>query len=520
MKSLLPILLMVFIYLPGFLGSIYICPSTSHNMLTDTSEIKLLNDYSSQEGILTHTLERVIKWGGNFEDIAYDLAIDASDNVYLAGETYNTNTNYTDAFVAKYGPTGNLIWNVTWGLQGYNDTASAISVDANYNVYITGYTYNDITFFYTRMFCVKFNSFGALEWNISGEIYDTDTPITYGFDLTLDGSNIYVVGATADNYVDSLIGEVFIIWKYDTNGTQLNYIQDEEFSDGMILYGVTTDSRHEVYYAGSYAGFGDWNWEQQAVAWKSNDQLEKSTLNYFYEDDFDRIGEFVTYPICCKHPAGGHAVVVDRFDNIYLIGSVFMNYPVDNPRYYHVDSFIKRYSSQEVMGLYEVQSIWYRSWGHGHTGYIDDFYFDDCNDEIAMDIACSGDNLYVVGTSYQHRSNESDLCWTDLRQKPRPLPGNIFLLNYKTAGSFTWSLSWGSANGNDQAYGVAVDSKENLYVAGYTNSSGAGMGDALLLKYCLISADTIPGFEALVTLLGVIALVYIFFRRPLRNNIT
>ncbi|TFG05973.1 MAG: hypothetical protein EU536_00085 [Promethearchaeota archaeon] len=36
-----------------------------------------------------------------------------------------------------------------------------------------------------------------------------------------------------------------------------------------------------------------------------------------------------------------------------------------------------------------------------------------------------------------------------------------FILNYKTVGSFTWSLTWGSANGNDQVYGMRWKVKPN-----------------------------------------------------------
>ncbi len=515
MKSLLPILLMVFIYLPGFLGSICIDPSTSQIMLTDTSEIKLLNDYSGQEGIPTHTLERVLHWGSTSEDIAYDLAIDASDNVYLAGETCNTITSNIDAFVIKYDSKGNLIWNVTWGQQDSNETARAVAVDANYNVYITGYTAKQWPAVYNRMFFAKFNSLGALEWNITYGIIDIVYQFSYGFELTLDGSNIYVVGYLADTSFSQVKS---IIWKYHSNGTQLLF--NTEFSVGPgVIYGVVTDTRHEVYYASSLTMDTLNNaWEQAPYIWKSNDQLiqEKFYLSPFLE--CDRIDDVADYPYCKTHPAGGHAVVMDSSNNLYFVGSVFMN-ELYGDTIYHLDAFIKKYNPNYIVSdIYYTQNIWYRTWGLGHTGTGGDFGNDICNDEIAMDIACSGDNLYVVGFIHQYRRNETSLFQPDFLQRPLQRPTNIFLLNYKTAGTFSWSLSWGSANGNDQAYGIAVDSKENIYIAGYTNNSGAGMGDALLLKYCLIPAGTIPGFEAMVTLLGVITLVYIFFRRPISNK--
>src|SRR5262249_7783999 len=89
--------------------------------------------------------------GGSRDDLAYDIAIDAAGNAYIAGGTMSTNfptanplqsTNQggSDAFVAKMNPRGNgLVYATYLGGDG-SDRAQGIAVDASGSVYVTGYT--------------------------------------------------------------------------------------------------------------------------------------------------------------------------------------------------------------------------------------------------------------------------------------------------------------------------------------------------------------------------------------------
>jgi len=59
---------------------------------------------------------------------------------------------------------------------------------------------------------------------------------------------------------------------------------------------------------------------------------------------------------------------------------------------------------------------------------------------------------------------------------------NALLLKYDSSGALQWAKTWGGSSW-DILSAVAVDSAGNIYCAGYTDSFGAGVEDALLLKY-------------------------------------
>lgn len=89
--------------------------------------------------------------GGDGQDYATSVTSDAQGNTYVAGLTYSADFPVTagafqttfggtsDAFIAKLGPTGNLLWCTYLGgvLDGW---ATGVAVDASGNVLVTGQT--------------------------------------------------------------------------------------------------------------------------------------------------------------------------------------------------------------------------------------------------------------------------------------------------------------------------------------------------------------------------------------------
>ncbi len=77
-------------------------------------------------------------WGGNQAESVGPVVIDASDKIYLAGETTSFGVG-TDAVVIKYDGNGNKIWNITWGGTNW-DSCSSLCLDENNTMYLVGST--------------------------------------------------------------------------------------------------------------------------------------------------------------------------------------------------------------------------------------------------------------------------------------------------------------------------------------------------------------------------------------------
>jgi hypothetical protein len=85
-------------------------------------------------------------WRRTLSTSAFDdpteVAIDADDNVYIAGRTGGLlgeqHFGNDDAFLAKYDPHGHLLWLHQFGTPNW-DILSSIAADAHGNVVVTGY---------------------------------------------------------------------------------------------------------------------------------------------------------------------------------------------------------------------------------------------------------------------------------------------------------------------------------------------------------------------------------------------
>lgn len=90
--------------------------------------------------------------GGSSTDFACGIAIDAAGNAYVTGDAVSLKFPVTqgafqrqygggvsDAFAAKFGPSGSLVYSTYLGGQGF-DHGESVAVDGNGNAYVTGYT--------------------------------------------------------------------------------------------------------------------------------------------------------------------------------------------------------------------------------------------------------------------------------------------------------------------------------------------------------------------------------------------
>ncbi|OGC84301.1 MAG: hypothetical protein A2V73_04880 [candidate division Zixibacteria bacterium RBG_19FT_COMBO_42_43] len=303
--------------------------------------------YSSNGAILW-----VRRYNGpvNNRDLATTLAIDGKENVYVTGTSWGGITG-DDYATIKYGPDGDTIWVRRYNGPGNSDDiATALTVDDSGNAYVTGISFDTITF--GDIVTIKYSPNGDTLWlrRFDGPAHGSDIP----WDLDIDRSgNVYVTGRTSDTV--TLFD--YVTLKYDLNGNLLWL----KYHDGG-LYGssdesraLTVDDSGNVYVTGvvgsfpntdygtiKYAANGDVVWQRVYNGPWDNDEIaialdvdvfgnvyvtgrsnlyldyDYATLKYTPEGDTVWVRHY-------DGPANGNdfpsALKVDDKGNVYVVGS-------------------------------------------------------------------------------------------------------------------------------------------------------------------------------------------------------
>jgi hypothetical protein len=210
----------------------------------------------------------VLEWntflGGDPNDYGYAIGVDASGNVYAAGQsnaTWGTPVSpfagISDGFVAKLNNSGELQWNTFLG-GADSDNVNGITVVSG-NIYVTGVSkatwgtpvnpfagggYNDA-------FVAKLNGSGALQWNTFLGGTNSDS----GYSITLDtAENIYVAGASKSTWgapISPFAGfrDAFIAKLDDSGALQWNTFLGGTSDD--YGFSITLDTGGNIYVAGN-----------------------------------------------------------------------------------------------------------------------------------------------------------------------------------------------------------------------------------------------------------------------------
>ncbi len=207
--------------------------------------------------------------GGN------SVAVDLNGNIYITGSFSGTSvtfdsftlTNYggSDIFIAKYDPSGNVIWAESFG-GTTNDFGNGIATDKNGNVYIAGaYNSSSVSFGSTILtntggsdvFIVKCDTNGNVLWadNAGGNIYyDGATSISVD---TI--GNAYITGYYLSNPI--MFGSIplsnlggmdnFFVAKYNSSGN-IQWAKSAGVNDGGRGNSIKTDAIGNSYITGTF----------------------------------------------------------------------------------------------------------------------------------------------------------------------------------------------------------------------------------------------------------------------------
>jgi len=353
---------------------------------------------------------------------------------------------------------GTIQWTQQFGTSSWEE-GLGVTVDSSDNIYVTGKTAggldNNTNAGSNDIFLAKYNSSGIYQWTQQLGTSSSDT----GYGVAVDSSdNIYVTGSTEgglDNNTNAGSSDIFLA-KYSSSGIY-QWTQQLGTSSGDIGYGVAVDSSDNIYVTGSTSGGLDNN----TNAGSSDIFLAKYSSSGIYQ---------WTQQLGTSSTDSGAGVAVDSSDNIYVTGSTYGGLD-NNTSAGSDDIFLVKYNSSGT-------KQWTKQLG------ATSFYVipTDRATGIAID---SSNNVYVTGRTTG-----------DMDGITKTGSYDFFLVKYNSSGSKQWTRQLGSVtitgyhkhHWDTKAYGVTVDSSNNIYVTGYTTggldgNTNAGSEDIFLVKY-------------------------------------
>jgi hypothetical protein len=193
------------------LGNVFVTGLTSQNPSSSTPYFGFLFKLDSAGNLLWQKV-----WGAGYYTRGNAVAVDSSNNAYVAGITDSKNIIGNDVTMMKFDSNGNLIWQHNWGLALQD--ALGIAVDSSGNVYVSGWT----TGFEAaggngfQLFLLKISPLGSLLWErVYGGARDE-----IGWGVAVDkAGNVYVTGMSRS----AGIGGSFdlLLLRFDSTGALL-----------------------------------------------------------------------------------------------------------------------------------------------------------------------------------------------------------------------------------------------------------------------------------------------------------
>jgi len=343
---------------------------------------------------------------GNDYDAASAMAVDAEDNVYVTGTSEGSESR--DYATIKYNPDGTEAWVTRYNGPGNSgDGANAIAVDAEDNVYVTGSSRSTESDQSDDYATIKYNPDGTEAWvaRYNGLGNNRDRANSIAVDMS---QNVYVTGSSARDNPWS--GDYTTI-KYNADGTEAWVARYSGTGDGdNAANDLVVDMSGNVYVTGG-------------------DDGDYATIKYNPDGTEAWVSRY-------DGPGNGFdeadALAVDANGNVYVAGR---SRGLDSYEYatikYNPDGtevWVTRYARNDASQDY---SYWHET--------------------IALALDDSG-NVYVSGPTMEA------YIWWDC---------DYTILKYNPDGTEAWLINYdGPENGNGQASALAVDDAGNVYVAG------------------------------------------------------
>ncbi len=240
-------------------NNIYLAGKTEGTMESGYSKN---SDASSDMVLISYDSAGDARWqkqlGTSSDDWAFGMAVDSQNNVYLTGKTEGaltgSNQGGSDIFLVKYNSIGEHQWTRQEGSTS-NEVAYAIAIDSSDMIYITGHTEGQLGSLANSgerdIFVMQWSSSGTLQWT-----YQTGTDQDdYARGITIDATdNILVTGYSFGDFVSSNLGSSdLILFNLQSDG---DLVWKRQFGSDKKELGkaVLVDDDGNIFVAGVTAG--------------------------------------------------------------------------------------------------------------------------------------------------------------------------------------------------------------------------------------------------------------------------
>lgn len=422
-------------------------------------------------------------------DFGRAIASDPQGNIYVTGQfefdaylAGNNTITFTamgghDIFLAKYSPSGNLLWARKAGGTG-GDAGTAIYVDAAGNSYITGEMEGASYFESTVLNCQGSNDIFIAKYNTNGDLVFAAQAGGYS------GDRGRAIVADAD-------GNVYVTGEFRQ-------------SAGFGSHSVTTAGVYKDFFLAKYNPSGGWEWVRPGGS-SVDDQGQAICLDptgNVYVAGYH--GPNSTFGNAALSSAGGFDMFIAKFTpngnmdwiqraggewDDYIAGLAFNS---DDNVIYVTGEFrgtsdfgpitkIETGWGDVFVGAYSTAGtpLWISTaGGSGAT---------DCSKAIALD---DNNNIYITGNYGKSATF------------PAPMSGDtseVFIASFNPSGSLRWITDAKGSGKEDIGRGITLDPGGNVYVVGNYNEyqgtptenlnvgsavlTGFSNEDAFILKY-------------------------------------
>jgi hypothetical protein len=301
--------------------------------------------------------------GGSTFDDAYGIAVDIAGNIYVTGDTGSSDFpivngfqtiyggGFSDAFILKLDPAGDIVYSSYLGGLGGNDAGNAIVVDNNGNAYIAG-----------RTDSADFPTHNAAQGTYGGSFADAfvakvNTTIigssslvysTYLGGPLFDSGNAIAIDSSGNAYVTGGTGGCCIPTTPDAfqafSGGSLHVFVTKFGPSGDLRYstllggtghdlgrGIATDGLGKVFVTGETSSL---DFPTTAGAFQSSNNMSANSGTAFVFEMNTSAGRngliYSTY-LGGQGPDSGSGIAVDSSGHIFVTGYTRSpNFPVQN----------------------------------------------------------------------------------------------------------------------------------------------------------------------------------------------